>query len=125
MTKRILALDPSTYQRHPIHQEGRTWAETNCYVDVWIELLHALGYEPIAGLPFTLTIDFEGDQWTFFKCPLLDMYELYGLDVQELAIWRPLVVHIEEQVERGRPSWSSWIHTTCLILPERRTSVRT
>ena len=103
MTKRILALDPSTYQRHPIHQEGRTWAETNCYVDVWIELLHALGYEPVAALPFTLTIDFEGDQWTFFKCPLLDMYELYGLDVQELAIWRPLVVHIEEQVERGRP----------------------
>ena len=103
MTKRILALDPSTYLRHPIHQEGRTWAETNCYVDVWIELLHALGYEPIAALPFTLTIDFEGDQWTFFKCPLLDMCELYGLDVQELAIWRPLVVHIEEQVERGRP----------------------
>jgi hypothetical protein len=28
---------------------------------------------------------------------------LYGLDVQELAIWRPLVAHVEEQVGRGRP----------------------
>jgi hypothetical protein len=103
MTKQILPLDARTYQRHLIHREGRTWAETNCYVDVWVELLHALGHEPIAALPFTLAIDFEGDQWTFFKCPLSDVYELFGLDVQELAIWRPLVVHIEEQLERGRP----------------------
>ena len=29
--------------------------------------------------------------------------ELYGLDVQELAVWRPLVAHVEEQVARGRP----------------------
>jgi len=101
--KQILALDPHTYQRHLIHGEGRTWAETNCYVDVWIETMHAFGYEPIAALPFTFAIDFEGDQWTFFKFPLLDLYNLFGIDVQELAIWRPLVTHIEEQVERGRP----------------------
>jgi hypothetical protein len=101
--KRLLTLDPRTYQRHLIHGEGRTWAETNCYVDLWIELLHALGHEPIAALPFTLAIDFEGDQWTFFKFPLADLYELYGLDVQELAIWRPLVEHVDEQVGRGRP----------------------
>ena len=101
--KRIVTLDPRTYQRHLIHGEGRVWAETNCYVDLWIELLHALGHEPIAALPFTLAIDFEGDQWTFFKFPLSDLYELYGLDVQELAIWRPLVDHVGEQVGRGRP----------------------
>jgi hypothetical protein len=101
--KRIVTLDPATYQRHLIHGEDRTWAETNCYTDLWIELLHAQDYEPIAALPFTLAIDFEGDQWTFFKFPLADMLDLYGLDVQELAIWRPLVEHIEEQVGRGRP----------------------
>jgi hypothetical protein len=103
MTKRILALDPKTYKRHPIHGEGRIWAETNCYVDLWVELAHAFGYEPMAALPFTLAIDFEGDQWTFFKFPLLDLYDLYGFDVQELAIWRPLLAHVEEQVGRGRP----------------------
>lgn len=103
MMKQIIALDPKNYQRHLIHGKDRTWAETNCYADVLIELLHALGHEPIAALPFTLAIDFEGDQWTFFKFPLADLYDLYGLDVQELAIWKPLVTHLEEQVALGRP----------------------
>lgn len=103
MTKQVLALDPTTYARHPIHGEGRIWAETNCYVDLWVELLHALGREPAAALPFTLAIDFEGDQWTFFKYPLADLYDLYGVDVQELAIWRDLTTHLEEQLGRGHP----------------------
>jgi hypothetical protein len=103
MMRQILTLDPATYRRHRIHGDGRTWAETNCYVDVWVELLHAWGLEPVAALPFTLAIDFEGDQWTFFKFPPGDLYQLYGLDVQELAVWRPLVCHVEEQVARGRP----------------------
>lgn len=103
MTKRILALDPRTHRRHAIHQDGRAWAETNCYVDVWIELLHALGHDPVAALPFTFAIDFEGDQWTFFKFPLRDLFDLYRVEVQELAIWRALAAHVEEQVERGRP----------------------
>lgn len=103
MTRRVLDLDPETYRRHAIHGEGRVWAETNCYADVWIELLHALGRNPVAALPFTLAIDFEGDQWTFFKFPLSDLYDLYAVDVQELAMWRPLAAHLEEQLERGRP----------------------
>jgi len=103
MKKSILNLDPQTYQRHLIHGADRIWAETNCYTDLWIELLHAFKYEPIAALPFTLAIDFEGDQWTFFKIPFADIYELYGLDVQELAIWKPLIQHTEEQIGLGRP----------------------
>ena len=103
MTKRVLELDPKTYQRHPIHGENRIWAETNCYVDLWVELAHAMGHQPEAALPFTFAIDFEGDQWTFFKFPLTELYELFGLDVQELAIWRPVVAHVEEQVGHGRP----------------------
>lgn len=103
MMKQVLALDPSGYQRHCIHKENRIWAETNCYVDVLVELLHAWGLEPIAALPFTLAIDFEGDQWTFFKFPHGDLYHLFGLDIQELAIWRPLVAHVDGQVARGHP----------------------
>ena len=41
-------------------------------------------------LPFTVAIDFEGDQWTFFKPPHDELCDLYGLDVQELNVWRPL-----------------------------------
>jgi hypothetical protein len=103
VTRHVVPIDPSTYVRHAVHRDERVWTETNCYVDIWIELLHALGHEPIAALPFTLAIDFEGDQWTFFKFPASDLYDLYRIDVQELAIWRPLVRHIDEQVERGRP----------------------
>jgi hypothetical protein len=103
MMQQILPLDPVSHERHSIHGETRIWAETNCYVDVWIELLHGMGLEPIAALPFTLAIDFEGDQWTFFKFPLADLYDLYGLDVQELAIWRSLTAHVQEQVALGRP----------------------
>jgi hypothetical protein len=98
-----IALDPTVYQRHRLHAQEKIWAETNCYVDIWIELLHAWGLEPLAALPFTVTIDFEGDQWTFFKFPHSDLFDLFGIDVQELAIWRPLEVHIEEQIALGRP----------------------
>jgi len=101
--KQVLPLAAGNYQRHAIHGGDRIWAETNCYADVLIELTHALGFEPIAALPFTLAIDFEGDQWTFFKFPHADMQTLFGMDIQELAIWRPLIDHLEEQVGLGRP----------------------
>ena len=65
--------------------------------------MHALGHEPVAAMPYTLAIDFEGDQWTFFKFPLSDLYDLYGVDVQELAVWQPLVQHVEQQVDLGKP----------------------
>lgn len=103
MMHEIFAIDPANYRRHRIHTQERNWAETNCYVDVWIELLHAWGFEPIAAIPFTVAIDFEGDQWTFFKFPAADLQELYGLQVQELALWKPLADHLREQIDRGRP----------------------
>ena len=99
----VAPLDPATYRRHPIHGDGRVWAETNCYTDLLIELVHALGHEPLACLAFTLPVDFEGDQWTFFKPSHAELMQLYGLDVQELAIWRPVLDHVVEQVERGNP----------------------
>jgi len=99
---RIAALDPARYDRHFIHGEGRTWAETNCYTDVMIEILHGLGHEPAACLAFTLGVDFEGDQWTFFKPPHADLYELYGWDIQELSVWRPLHEHVAGLIETGR-----------------------
>ena len=98
----VWPIDPGTYERHPVHNTERIWPESNCYVDLWIELLHAAGLDPIAALPFTVTIDLEGDQWTFFKFPLADLYDLYGIDVIELNVWRPLVEHLREQLASGR-----------------------
>jgi hypothetical protein len=71
-------------------------------VDLWIEVLHWLGAEPRACLAFTLGVDFEGDQWTFFKPPLADLQRVYGLEIQELNVWRPLSEHVLRQMQLGR-----------------------
>ena len=98
----VLGLDAATYRRHALHAEDRVWVEKNCYVDIWIELLHAVGCEPLAIMPFTLAIDFEGDQWTFYKPPHDELRELYGIDCQELNCWRPLIEHAEEHLAAGK-----------------------
>lgn len=95
-------LSPATHRPHPLHDSARDWPETNCYVDLWIEVLRALGHDPIAALGFTAEQDFEGDQFTFFKFPLEDLAELFGLRVQELAIYDSLEAQIAEQITRGR-----------------------
>lgn len=87
---------------HVLHDDERSWPETNCYVDVWIEVLHSLGLEPTAALPFTLGLDFEGDQYTFFKFSLDELWLLYGVEVQELNVWRPLAEQAAEQTSLGR-----------------------
>jgi hypothetical protein len=99
---RILPIEPGTYQNHALHRGERAWLETNCYVDLWIEVLHAFGFDPHAALGFTVALDFEGDQWLFFKQSTNDLLALHGVDVQELNIWRSLLDHTLEQVSRGR-----------------------
>ncbi len=95
-------LSPASYQRHSLHGEAAAWVEKNCYGDLWIELLHALKLEPRAMLPFTLAVDFEDDQWTFFKPSLEELRDLYGIDVQELTVWRPLLEHAVEHLSAGK-----------------------
>jgi hypothetical protein len=99
---RALALDAASYQRHSLHADERVWVEKNCYVDIWLEVIHALGCDPMAILPFVVGIDFEDDQWTFFKPPHDELWDLYGIDVQELNVWRPLVEHAQEHLGAGK-----------------------
>jgi hypothetical protein len=103
VTREIWPLNASAYRRHALHADDRAWPESNCAVDLWIELLHTVGRDPIAALPFAFGIDFEGDQWTFFKPPFDDLRVLFGVDVIELNIWRSLAPHVETQVALGRP----------------------
>ena len=109
--------------RHALHQPDRTWEETNCALDLWIELLHHLGLEPLAAFGCAVRLDFEGDQYTFLRVPGPDLEALYGIEVQELAVWRPLLDHALEQSARGRvvmPEVDAW------YLPDTRgTTYRT
>jgi Domain of unknown function (DUF1839) len=88
--------------RHSLHGDNRTWRETNCYTDVWIELLHALGHEPLAMLGPCLRVGLEADQWTFFKPSFDHLYGLYGLDVNETNPWRGLLETCVGAVATGR-----------------------
>lgn len=94
--------DPGNYARHPLHWPERSYSETNCYADVVVELLHACGYEPAALFAHVVRMDFEGDQWTFFKPPPEDIELLYGVDIHEMNPYRPLPLQIAEQIDRGR-----------------------
>jgi hypothetical protein len=98
----LLELDPAAYRSHPLHAPERTYAETNCYTDILIELLHARGEEPLAAMGCTVRIDFEGDQWTFFKPFVDDLELLYGVDVHEMQPYRPLPEQAAEQIAEGR-----------------------
>lgn len=98
----IPQLVPERHAPHPLHAAARVFPETNCYADLWIELLHALGLEPRALFSHALSVDFEGDQWTFFKPLTEDLRMLYGLDVQELQVWDRFGRHVLQQLALGR-----------------------
>ena len=49
-----------------------------------------------------LEVDFEGDQWTFFKPRPEDVERLYGIDIHEMQPYRPLPDQIAEQIGLGR-----------------------
>lgn len=95
-------LDPAAYTPHALHDSERMWPETNCYIDLWIEVLSSLRLPPEAMLGFTVTQDFEGDQFTFFKVPLEDLEALYGIRCTELAIYDKVEMHVAAQIGRGR-----------------------
>jgi hypothetical protein len=98
----LLGLDPGSYHAHSLHSPDRTYTETNCYTDILIEFLHARGDEPLAMMGCVLRVDFEGDQWTFFK-PLPEHVErLFGVDIHEMQPYRPLPEQIAEQLASRR-----------------------
>jgi len=117
MHRVIAGLDPQAYRRSALHDPARRWPETNCYVDLWIEAVHAAGFDPAAVLGFTLAQDFEGDQFTFFKMPTDDLARLYGIDVQELSIFDRLEGHVVEQARRGR---LCLVEVDAFFLPDTR-----
>ncbi len=98
----IARLDPARYSPHPLHASERQWPQTNCWTDLWIEIVASLGLEPRAMLGFTVVQDYEGDQATFFKVPAEDLERLFGLRLQELSIFDRFETHVVEQTERGR-----------------------
>lgn len=113
----IADISPEGWRAHALHDAARDWQETNCYVDLWIEVLHARGLDPDAMLGFCVTQDFEGDQFTFFKVPLEDLETLYDVRVGELSIYDSVERHVIEQIGRGR---MALVEVDAIHLPDTR-----
>jgi hypothetical protein len=95
----LSVIDPGT--PHPSHSGDRIWPETNCYIDLWIELLHALGHDPVPAFACALSADHDGQQWSFLKVTQEDIRRLYGLEVTEENVWMPLLDTVESGPGRG------------------------
>jgi len=125
----LFGADPASYAPHAVHVAGdRTYVETNCYSDVIIELLHARGDEPLAAIGSTVRLDFEGDQWTFFKPAPGDLERLYGVDVHEMQPYRALPDQIAEQLAAGRTitvELDAWFLPDTAATSYRREHVKT
>jgi hypothetical protein len=98
----LFGLDPATYAAHPVHGEDRTYTETNCYVDCLVELVHAAGLEAEAMLGGAVAVDFELDQWTFFKPTPDDLFRLYGIDVHEVQPYRGFATLVATRLAAGQ-----------------------
>jgi hypothetical protein len=98
----LLGLDPATYVPHAVHRPDFGYPETNCWTDVIVELLHAQGREPLAGLGCALALDHEGDQFTFFKPRHDELEVLFGVDVHELQPYRAISRHVHGALAQGR-----------------------
>ena len=117
MRQVIADISPEGWRSHFLHGAERDWQETNCYVDLWIEVLHAKGLAPEAMMGFCVTQEFEGDQFTFFKVPLEDLESLYDIRVGELSIFDSVEKHVVEQIGQGR---MALVEVDAIHLPDTR-----
>ncbi|MFV0279205.1 MAG: DUF1839 family protein [Rhodoblastus sp.] len=95
-------INPDAYKSSALHDPARDWPQTNCYIDLWIEAVFSRKLSPEAMLGCTATLDFEGDQFTFFKPSFDDLESLYGFSIRELSIYDDVAGHLVEQCARGR-----------------------
>lgn len=98
---RLIDISPDRYRPHSLHQDDRVWAQTNCYTDLWIEVLHSLGLDPVPALACAFSSRFDGTQWTFLKLKAEDIYALYGIEVAEMNVWRAPLIHVEDNLAVG------------------------
>ncbi|MFC7446478.1 DUF1839 family protein [Rhodococcus daqingensis] len=100
-TTGVLDVAVPGYRPHPMHSNERIFSETNCYVDLWVEVLHALDADPVPATAFVLGAGFDGRQWDFVKFQPEDLRELYGISVAEMNVWRPVLDHVVDNLADG------------------------
>lgn len=97
----VEALSPGGFVAHPLHREDSTWSNTNCYLDVWIELLHGLGVAPEPLFAAAVAADAQIEQFEFLKLDHRDLEEVYGIRVGEYDLWTGLLAQAQTQMTAG------------------------
>lgn len=98
---RAIAATPASHPRHALHGQDRAWPETNCYLDLWIGLLSAIGQDPRPVLGVAASLDWEADHFTFLKPCAADLFQLTGAVLHELALYDGTARQVEAQLARG------------------------
>lgn len=98
---RAIALRAADHVPHRLHAADRAWPESNCYLDLWIELLHAIGRDPIPLLGLAAGLDWEADHFTFIKPSAADIFAASGVTMHELALWDDTEAQAAAQLARG------------------------
>ena len=99
MTSRLIEISPDGYEPHTIHSGERTWTETNCYLDLWVEVLHSLGLDPVPAAACAFGARFDGSLWTFLS---FTPEELCG--PESPGLYRLRVACPEVDVSAGEPT---------------------
>lgn len=97
----LSALEPESFRPHRLHSDDPDWANTNCYLDVWIELLWSLELDPLPLMSSAVSAQFVGDQWEFLKPRSADLEMLYGIRFGEYPLWKPITEHLATQSSLG------------------------
>ncbi|WP_409484920.1 DUF1839 family protein [Arsenicicoccus dermatophilus] len=94
-------LTQESFVPHRLHRDDRVWTQTNCYLDIWIEITAALGLPPEPLGVCALSAGTVPGAWAFLKPQTDDLRELYGLEVGEIALWRTVEQHVVDHLAAG------------------------
>lgn len=110
---------PSVSRRaaHALHSLERDWPETNCDLDLWIEVLGLRGFQPEALLGVCLAQTFHGDQFSLIDAQDQDLEAMFGIRINLLGLYEPLEQQVITQVARGN---LLIIETDAFHLPDAR-----
>lgn len=113
----VAALSPEGFIQHPLHRDESVWSNTNCYLDVWIELLHGLGHAPEPLFAAAVATTAQATQFEFLKVDHRDLEEVTGIRVGEHDIWLGLQEQVMLQLGLGNPML---IEADAFWLPDTR-----
>lgn len=94
-------LRADTFTAHPLHGDDRVWTQTNCYLDIWIEIAASLGLPPEPLGVCAYSAGTVPGAWAFLKAQTDDLRDLYDIEVAEINLWRTVEEHVLDHLEVG------------------------